>query len=116
MVEDKVRIRPNREQEWCKAEVLARSYHLEDDQGHIYGKHRTQIISVPNDQLMHPPLRDPVVPTFHDSPRSPCLPETDQPASTEAEVPTKFAADAPRSPITTRSGRQVKEPERLIDS
>ena len=104
VVGDKVRIRPNREQEWRKAEVLPRSYLLEDDQGRIYRKHRTQIISVPNDQAMNPPLRDPVVPTFHDSPRSPRLLETDQTASTEAQVPTKFTADAHRSPITTRSG------------
>ena len=32
-VGDKVRNRPNREQEWRKAEVLPRSYLLEDDQG-----------------------------------------------------------------------------------
>ena len=76
-------------------------------------RNRRQIISVPND---HPPLRDPVVAPCHDSPRSPRLPETDQPASTEAEVPTKFTADAHRSPITTRSGRQVKKPQRLIES
>ena len=61
-------------------------------------------------------LRDPVVPTIHDSPWSPHLPETDQPASTEAEVPIKFTTGAHRSTITTRSGRQVKKPERLIDS
>ena len=87
---DKVRIRPNREQEWREAEVLPRSYLLEDDQGRIYRRNRRQIISVANDQPMHPPLRDPVVSTFHDSPRSPRLPETDQPAFTEAEVPTKI--------------------------
>ena len=112
-VGDKVRIRPNREQGWRKAEVLPRSYVLEDDQGRIYRRNRRQIISVSNDQPMHPPLRVPVVPLFHDSPRSPRLPETDQPASTEAEVPTTFTADAHRSPITTRSGRQVKKPQRL---
>ena len=113
-VGDKVRIRPNREREWRKAEVLPRSYLLEDDQGRVYRRNRRQIISVPNDQPMHPPLCDSVVPTLHDSPRSPHLPETDQPASTE--VPIKFTADAHRSPITTRSGRQVKKPERLIES
>ena len=113
-VGDKVRIRSNREREWRKAEVLPRSYLLEDNQGRVYRRNRRQIISVPNDQPMHPPLCDSVVPTLHDSPRSPHLPETDQPASTE--VPIKFTADAHRSPITTRSGRQVKKPERLIES
>ena len=44
------------------------------------------------------------------------LPETDQPASSEAEVPIKFTVDAHRSPITTRSGRRVKKPERIIES
>ena len=74
------------------------------------------IISVPNDQPMHPPLRDAVVPPFHDSSRSPRFPETDQLASTEAEVPSKFTADAHLSSITTRSGRQVKKPQKPIES
>lgn len=72
------------------------------------------IISVPNDQPMHPPLHDPVVPPLCDSPRSPLLAEIDQPASTQAEVPIKFTVDAHRPPISRRSGRQVKKPESVM--
>ena len=53
---DKVRIRPNRDKEWRKAEVLPRSYLLEDEQGRIYRRNRRQIISVPNDHPMSPQL------------------------------------------------------------
>ena len=117
-VGDKVRIRPNREREWHKAGVLTRSYLLEDDQGRIYRTNRRQMISVPNDQPMHPPLRDPVIPTLHDSPRSPQLPETDQPASTEKQ---KYQSNSQQMHtghqlLHARSGRQVKKPERLIES
>jgi len=37
-VGDKVRIRPNGEQGWRKAEVMPSSYLLEDEQGRIYRK------------------------------------------------------------------------------
>ena len=63
-VGDKVRIRPNREREWRKAEVLPRPYLLEDDQRRKKKEiGRRRIISVPKDHPMHPPLRDPVIPT-----------------------------------------------------
>ena len=118
-VEDKVQIHPAKQRArmaQSKSYGIAKVIPLEDEQGCFYRRNRRQIIAVPNDQPMHPTLRDPVVPTFHDSPRSPQLPETDQPASTQAEVPIKFTVDAHRPPITRRSGRQAKKPERFIES
>ena len=69
-VGDKVRIRPNRDREWRKAEVLPRSYLLEDERGRVYRRNRRQIISVTNDCPMSPQLLDP--------PISPQLPEAVQ--------------------------------------
>ena len=43
-VGDKVRIRPNKETEWRKAEVLPRSYLLEDERGHVFRRNRRHII------------------------------------------------------------------------
>ena len=62
---DKVRIRPNRDREWRKAEVLPRSYLLQDEQGRVYRRNRKQIISVPNDHPMRPQLH-PMCPQLHD--------------------------------------------------
>ena len=64
-VGDKVRIRPNRGQQWRKAEVLPRSYLLEDEQGRIYRRNRRQIISIPNDQSLHPQLHVAVAPQLY---------------------------------------------------
>ena len=41
---DKVQIRPNRDKEWRKAEVLPRSYLLQDERGRVYRRNRKQII------------------------------------------------------------------------
>ena len=106
----------SRERECRKAEELPKTCILENEKGHIYRRNRGQIISATNGQLMHPPLRYPVVPPFRDSHRSPHLSETEQSASTEAEVPIKFTTDAHRSSISTRSGRQSKKPERHFES
>ena len=62
---DKVRIRPNRDREWRKAEVLPRSYLLQDERGRVYRRNRKQIISVPNDHPMRPQLH-PMGPQLHD--------------------------------------------------
>ncbi len=48
-VGDKVRICPNRENKWCSAEVLPRSYVVQDESGSVYRRNRKQIISVPKD-------------------------------------------------------------------
>ena len=44
----KVRFRPNGEREWRKAEVMPRSYML-DEYGRTYRRNRRQIISIPSD-------------------------------------------------------------------
>jgi hypothetical protein len=56
-VGDRVRIRPNQDREWRKAEVLPRSYVVKDEQGRVYRRNRRQIISVPRDQPMIPRLK-----------------------------------------------------------
>jgi hypothetical protein len=48
-VGDKVRICPNRENKWRSAEVLPRSYVVQDESGSVYRRNRKQIISVPKD-------------------------------------------------------------------
>jgi len=69
---DKVRIRPNRDREWRKAEVLPRSSILQDEQGLVYRKNRRQIISVPNDHPMHPKLLSMCLQLHDPSLSSPC--------------------------------------------
>ena len=51
-VGDKVRCRQNSEREWRKAEVMPRSYMLEDEYRCAYRRNRRQIISVPSDSPM----------------------------------------------------------------
>ena len=62
-VGDKVPFCPNDEREWRKAEVMPRSYMLEDEYGRGYRMNRRQIISVPNDSPMTPRTRDPPIST-----------------------------------------------------
>lgn len=121
---DKVRIRPNRDTEWRKAEVLPRSYLLQDEQGRIYRRNRKQIISVPNDHPMRPQLH-PMCPQLHDPsvsspcadvPMSPSSPTTEKQTPGQMELAERPAGNAEHSPIVTRSGRQVRKPQRLIES
>ena len=121
---DKVRIRPNRDREWRKAEVLPRSYLLQDEQGRVYRRNRKQIISVPNDHPMRPQLH-PICPQLHDPslssqcadvPMSPSSPTTEKQAPVPVELAERPAGHAEHSPIATRSGRQVRKPQRLIES
>ena len=62
-VGDKVPFCPNDEREWRKAEVMPRSYMLEDEYGRGYRINRRQIISVPNDSPVNPRTRDPAIST-----------------------------------------------------
>ena len=62
-VGDKVPFCANDEREWRKAEVMPRSYMLEDEYGRGYRINRRQIISVPNDSPMTPRTRDPPIST-----------------------------------------------------
>ena len=121
---DKVRIRPNRDREWRKAEVLPRSYLLQDERGRVYRRNRKQIISVPNDHPMRPQLH-PMGPQLHDPslsspcadvPMSPSSPTTEKQAPGQIELAGRPAGNEEHSPIVTRSGRQVRKPQRLIES
>jgi len=81
---DKVRIHPNRGREWRKAEVLPRSYLLQDEQGHVYRRNRKQIISVPNDHPMRPQLHDPSLSSLcADVPMSTSSPTTEKQAQAQ---------------------------------
>ena len=105
-----MRIRPNRE--WCKAEVLPRSYLLQDEQGRVYRRNSRQVISVPNDPMC-PQLHDPFL-------SSPCaeVAMSPLPPTTEKQAPgqMELAENAEHSPIATRPGRQVRKPQKLIES
>ena len=114
---DKVRIRPNRDREWRKAEVLPRSYLGQDERECVYRRNRRQIISVPNDHPMSPRLHDPPSSAqCGDSPISPSSPTIETPAPEPMEPAERATGSAERSHATTRSGRQVKKPQRLIES
>ena len=116
-VGDKVRFRPNGETEWRKAEVMPRSYMLEDEYGRAYWRNRRQILSVPNDSPMTPRTRaSPISTQPRASPAS-----TRQPLVNGKPVPSPLTLERQtetisQTPITTRSGRQVRRPQRLIES
>ena len=113
----KVRFRPNGEREWRKAEVMPRSYMLEDEYGGAYRRNRGKIFSVPNDSPMTPRTRaSPISTQPRDSPAN-----TRQPLVFEKPVPSPVTLERQtqtisQTPITTRSGRQVRRPQRLIES
>ena len=90
---EKVRIRPNGEKHWRKAEVLPRSYVVQDDRERLYRRNRRQIISVPQEQPMIPQTKPPMISTVPDA----------------SDASLDFT-------MTTRSGRVIKKPERLIES
>ena len=109
-VGDKVPFCPNDEREWRKAEVMTRSYMLEDECKRGYRINRRQIISLPNDSPMTPRTRAPPIST------QPCDPS----ASTRQKLaPSQVTLQTGRNnvthSITIRSGRQVKRPQRLIE-
>ena len=97
---EKVRIRPNGEKLWRKAEVLPRSYVVKDERGRVYRRNRRQIISVPQDQPM---ISQPKPPPINTSQDEPCKPSDG------------YALNSSNTRLTTRSGRAVKKPERLIE-
>lgn len=105
---DKVRIRPNKETEWRKAEILPRSYLLEDERGHVFRRNRRQIVHTPNDQPMRP--RPIILPTPARvvKPRV-TLKEPSFPAKPEA-VP-----EVTPAVTTTRSGRMIHKPQRYVE-
>lgn len=113
---DKVGIRPNRDRIWRKAEVLVQSYLLQDEHGRVYRRNRRQIISVPNDHPMTPQLSDsPLSTQICNSPMSLSLPSAEKQVQKKRNGTSREAnSKAEHSPITTRSGREVRKPQRLI--
>ena len=116
-VGDKLRFRPNGEREWRKAEIMPRSYMLEDEYGRAYRRNRRQILSVPNDSPMTPKSRAPLISTQpRDSPastRQPLVFEKPAPSPVTVERQTETIS---QTAITTRSERKVGRPQRLIES
>ena len=90
---------------------------LEDEYGCAYRRNRGQILSVPNDSPMTPRTRaSPTSTQPRDSPAS-----TRQSLVFEKPVPSPVTLERQtetilQTPITTRSGRQVRRPQRLIES
>ena len=73
--------------------MLPTSYVVQGDRGRLYRRNRRQIISVPQDQPMIPQTKPPMISTVPDAP----------------DASLDFT-------MTTRSGRVIKKPERLIES
>ena len=121
---DKVRTRRNRDREWRKVEILPRSYLLQDVQGRVYRRNRKQLISVPNDHPMSPQLHqmcqqlhDPSLSSpCADVPMSPSSPTTETASTRTNGTAERPEGNAEHSPIVTRSGGQVRKPQRLIKS
>ena len=114
-VGDKVRFRPNCEREWRKAEVMPRSYILEDEYRRAYKRNRRQVISVPNDSPMTPRSRAPPISTQpHNSPARTRLALVFAKAVPKSSD-TRETETISHSAITTRSGRQVKSPSQRIE-
>ncbi|PFX13903.1 Transposon Ty3-G Gag-Pol polyprotein [Stylophora pistillata] len=116
-VGDSVWFCPNGEKEWRKAEIMPRSYMLQDEYGRTYRRNRRQIITVPNDSPMT--LRTRALPKStqtHDSlPSTRPAPVLEKPVSTPVPSERQTETIGP-PPITTKSGCQVRRPQRLIES
>ncbi|PFX20317.1 Uncharacterized protein K02A2.6 [Stylophora pistillata] len=116
-VGDSVGFCPNGEKEWCKAEIMPRSYMLEDEYGRTYRRNRGQIMRVPNDSPMT--LRTRALPKStqtHDSlPSTRPEPVLEKPVSSPVPSERQTETIGP-PPITTKSGCQVRRPQRLIES
>ena len=107
----------NGEKEWRKAQVMPRSYMLEDEYGRAYRRNRRQIISLPNDSPMTPrtgalPMSTQPHDSLANTGQAPVL-EKPAPSPVTLERQTEIIA---HTPITTRSGCQVGRPQRLIES
>ena len=84
----------------------------------VFTDDRRQISSVPNDHPVTPQLSDsPSSTQICDSPRSTSSPSAEnQFQRRQMEPAEKLTGDAEHEPITTRSGREVRKPQRLIYS
>ena len=96
---------------------MPRSYMVEDEYGCAYRRNRRQIIPVPNDSPMTPRTGAlPMSTQPHDSPSSTRqAPVLEKPALSPVTLERQTETIA-HTPITTRSGRQVRRPQRLIKS
>jgi len=110
---DKVRIRPGSEHQWRKAEVLPRSYVVQDERGRVYRRNRRQILSTPRDQPMTFQPKSTLDPM---SSSSSSLPSKQQPTMISDEQMKQLANQPSGSGIITRTGRVIRQPERLIES
>ena len=107
---DRVRIRPGRENQWRKAEILPRSYVVQDERGRVFRRNTRQIISAPQNGPMETKSNQLVVPSS--------LKYLTEPSELQlVSTPDKSIKDPVYQPnITTRSGRPVRKPKRLIES
>ena len=105
---DKVRVCPNSDREWRKADHtycrMNKGVSIEETEGEEF-QSRMFIQSV-----LHS-----MCPQLHDPP-SPSSPTTEKQAPGQMKLAEMPAGNEERSPITTRSVRQVKKPQRLIES
>ena len=103
---DRVRVRPGRDKQWRQAEGVPRSYVVRDQQGTVFRRNRRQIIATPQDQPMQLYSKPPPLTSM--SSASPL---------TKAE-PSVISEELTTHPniTTTRSGRVIRKPERLIDT
>lgn len=92
---DKVRMHSSGgDPEWRKAEVLPRSYLVTDDGERTYRRNRKHLIANPNDQPMFSQAE----------------------SNSEVHPSQEELPKTKNTPTTTRSGRVVKRPRRLIAS
>ena len=112
---DKVWIRPNRDRVWCEAEVFPLSYLMRNEQRCVYRRNRRQIILLPEDHLITPWLSESLSNTqICDIPKSTSsLSAVNQFQRSQMEPTEKLTGDAEHEPITTRSGCEVRKPQRL---
>ena len=103
---DRVRIRPGRDKQWRQAEVLPRSYVVRDQQGTVFRRNRRQIIATPQDQPMQ---------LYSKPPPLTSMSSVSPPIKAEPSVISKGRTTQPNI-TTTRSGRVIRKPERLIDT
>ena len=110
-VGDKVRIRPNRETEWRKAEVLPRSYLLGDECGRVFRRniywniYSTPFVMTATPQLLQERTKNSTQ-VDRSTTASPTLPNVSAKPDERQHRPTT---------MTTAAGRAIKKPQRLLE-
>ena len=97
-------VRIYRDRQWRKAEILPRSYIVRDERGQVFRRNRRHILATPND----PPIviSTPAIPMVSERQ------DTTAPGQPAVHVEHRSPNHASNR---TRSGREVKIPERLIE-